>query len=124
MRYFVVFALLSLFLLSCHKHSQIKIPADIIQPDSLVQVLTDVHIMQATVQLGYTQNDSLFATQKAFQSLWKKHHMTQDDYDKDMKFYSYHPELLDSVYEKVLSNLEQQKAELLGHASQKTIGKK
>ena len=124
MRYFIVFALVAIVLLSCHKHSRVKIPADIIQPDSLVEVLTEVHILQATMQLGYTQNDSLFSAQKAFQTLWRKHSMTESDYQKDMKFYGYHPELLDSVYEKVLSNLEEQKAELLGHPSQKIPGKK
>ncbi|HXB13448.1 MAG TPA: DUF4296 domain-containing protein [Bacteroidia bacterium] len=124
MRYFIVFALVSIVLFSCHKHSRVKIPADIIQPDSLVLVLTDVHILQATMQLGYTQNDSLFTSHKAFQSIWKKHHMTEGDYEKDMKFYSYHPEILDSVYEKVLSNLEEQKAELLGHPSQKIMENK
>jgi hypothetical protein len=115
MRYFILFALLSIGLLSCHKHNRTKIPADIIQPDSLVQVLTDVHILQATMQLGYPQTDSATTSQKAFEALWKKHHITESDYQKDMKFYSYHPELLDSVYDKVLSNLAEQKAELLGH---------
>jgi len=114
MRCFLVFALVSIGLLGCHKHTSTKIPADIIQPDSLVQVLTDVHILQATMQLGYNQKDSINNSQQAFQSLWKKHHMTQSEYEKDMKFYSYHPDLLDSVYEKVLSNLGEQKAELLG----------
>jgi hypothetical protein len=91
-----------------------SVPSDIVVPDSMVQIVTDVHILQATLQLGYMQQDSGVTTQKAFESIWKKHHITQADYDHSMKYYTYHPAMLDSIYERVLNNLAQQKAELMG----------
>src|SRR5579863_7648451 len=106
---FVLFALAS-----CHSNNSPHVPSGIIQPDSMVQVLTDVHIFQATLQLGYLQNDSATEVAKTFNTLLKKHHLTEEQYNKSVKYYSYHPALLDDIYEKVLSNLSQQKAELQG----------
>jgi len=101
-------------LISCHGGNSPHVPADIIQPDSLVVVLTDVHIFQASLQLGYIRGDSAQFAAKAFEEVLKKHHLTQEQYSKSLKYYCYHPALLDDVYEKVLNNLSQQKAEMLG----------
>jgi len=106
-------ALLSLFLVSCGSKS-FRAPTGIIQPDTLVQVLTDVHIFQATIQLGSFQNDSAGTVHKAFEAILQKHNLTDSIYNRSLKFYSYHPDVFDDIYEKVLSNLSQQKAELMG----------
>jgi len=101
-------------LLSCNSSKSFRAPAGIVQPDSMVEVLTDVHIFQATLQLGYFKNDTAGASNKAFESILKKHHLSDEEYNKSLKFYSYNPEIFDDIYEKVLSNLSQQKAELMG----------
>ncbi len=103
----------AVLLLSCHGNHEIHVPAGIITPDSLVPVLTDIHIFQANAQLGYLPNDSN-STKAAFMDILKKHSLTMEEYNKSMQYYSYHPAILDSVYEKVLNNIAQQKAELLG----------
>jgi hypothetical protein len=108
-------AILLLYLLaSCHGRTSAHVPDGIIPPDSMVAILTDVHLLQASIQLGYFQDDTITTVQKAFKDLWKKHHVNEDDYNKSIKYYSYHPILLDPVYEKVMSNLNEQKVELLG----------
>ncbi len=99
---------------SCQSGGFAHVPAGIIVPDSMVTVLTDVHIFQATLQLGYIREDSARLVAKAFDDVLKKHHLTEDEYSKSIKYYSYHTSLLDGIYEKVLSNISQQKAELLG----------
>ena len=102
------------FLLSCRSKNHISIPAGILPPDSMTVLLADVHILQASAQLGYSQNIKDTSLQLAYRSLWKKHNLTEDSYNKNMIFYCDHPKLLDSVYEKVLGNLNQRKAELMG----------
>lgn len=106
---YVLFALSS-----CHNGSSPRVPAGIIQPDSMVQVLLDIHIFQAMLQLGYYQKDSAQGVANKFSALLKKHHLTDEQYNKSLKYYGYHPALLDDIYEKVLNNLSQQKAELQG----------
>lgn len=80
----------------------------------MAALLTEVHILQASLQLGYTRNDSAISANEAFDDLWKKHHITRNDYNRYVTFYTRHPELLDSIYEKVMSNISEQKAETLG----------
>ena len=100
-------------LFACHK-GNVHIPDDVVKPDSMVQVLTDIHIFQATLQLGYFSNDSAAAAKRAFGDILKKHNLTEQQYKKATEFYSYHPALLDSIYEKVINNLSEQKVQLQG----------
>ncbi len=101
-------------LLSCKSKNQVSIPADILPSDSMTVLLADVHVLQSAAQLGYSQNIKDTSLQLAYQSLWKKHNLTENSYNKNMLFYCNHPKLLDSVYEKVIGNLNQRKAELMG----------
>jgi hypothetical protein len=102
------------FLLSCKSKNHVTIPTGIVVPDTMIEILSDVHLLQASAQLGYSQNTKDTTIQLAYQSLWKKHNLTESSYNEDMQFYCDHPRLLDSVYEKVLSNLNRKKAELMG----------
>jgi hypothetical protein len=101
-------------LLSCKSKNQVSIPSDILPPDSMTALLADVHILQASAQLGYSENIKDTSLQLAYQSLWRKHNLTENSYNKNMLYYCNHPKLLDSVYEKVLGDLNQRKAELMG----------
>jgi len=102
------------FLLSCKSKNHINFPAGIVSPDTMVQILSDANVLQASAQLGYSTSDKDTSVQMAYQSLWKKHNLTENSYDQNMQFYCDHPKLLDSIYEKVLSNLNRRKAELMG----------
>lgn len=101
-------------LLSCHGNNSVRVPEGVIPPDSMVTVLADIHILQATLQLGYFQNDSASASHRAFLDILKKHRVSEEKYNSSIKFYTFHPILLDSIYEKVVNNLSQQKSELMG----------
>jgi len=102
------------FLLSCKSKNHITFPIGIVLPDTMVQILSDANILQASAQLGYSESDKDTSIQMAYQSLWKKHNLTENSYSQNMRFYCDHPKLLDSVYERVLSNLNRRKAELMG----------
>ncbi len=107
-------SVITLLLISCKHTGNVSIPSDVILPDSMAVLLTEVHTLQASLQLGYSKNDSIISAGQAFADLWKKRHITQNDYNRYVTFYTHHPEMLDSVYEKVINNINQQKAELLG----------
>jgi len=113
--FFRIFFLFSFYLLiSCRGKSHVSLPEGIVPPDTMAEILVDVHILQAAAQLGYTMNPKDTNSTMAYQSLWKKHNLTEKSYRENMHFYSDRPKLLDSVYEKVQSRLNQQKAELMG----------
>lgn len=91
-----------------------KIPKDVLSPDTMVDVLTDVHLVQASQRLGMVIDSADTASYTTFNYVWKKHRITEDEYKKCLDFYSHNPSILDSIYEKVLNNLSKQKAVLLG----------
>ena len=103
-----------LYLTACNKSKKVKVPEGIIIPDSMIQVLTDVHIAEASAQMGLIQAGKDSLSKEAFDGLYKKHHITEADYHTSLNYYLAHPSLLDSVYDKVLNNLSQQKAEMMG----------
>lgn len=102
------------FLLSCHNKKDTVFPAGIVQPDTMASILADAHVIQAAAQLGYSPDATDTSIDEAYLHMWEKHHLTEEEYNNNMKFYCNHPQLLDSVYEKVLNNLSQQKVELMG----------
>ncbi len=80
----------------------------------MVDVLTDVHLVQASQRMSTVLDSADTGTSTSFMYVWKKHHTTEDEYKKCLDFYSHNPAILDSIYEKVLNNLSRQKAMLLG----------
>ena len=80
----------------------------------MIDVITDIHLVKASQQLGMVMDTADTASFTSFGYVWKKHHISEDEYKKSLDFYSHNLPLLDSMYEKVLNNLSKQKAELLG----------
>lgn len=114
-----IFSLLFLAILicatSCGRKRVEKIPSGIVVPDTMVKVLVDVHLLQASIQLGIGQDGQDTNTKAAFERIWKKHSMTEDKYNKSIEFYTLHPSVLDSIYDKVINTLSLQKAQLMGN---------
>lgn len=76
----------------------------------LSQVLLDLHLAEAYAQ--HLPKDSVQRDLKNVDSLnvWdasilKKHHVTEKRFSVSMEWYKNHPELLDSAYQKMLSEL-------------------
>jgi hypothetical protein len=114
MKLFLPIFILCLLLASCGDKSKIKIPKDILSQDSMVEVITDVHLVQASQRMGMVIDTADTGTFTSFNYVWKKHRITENDYKKSLDFYTHNTSVLDSIYEKVLNNLSRQKAELMG----------
>lgn len=85
-----------------------------ISRDTMVDVLTDIHLVKASQQLGMAIDPKDTShTGTPFDYVWTKHHITQGEYEKSLDFYTHHPAILDSIYENVLNGLSKQRAELL-----------
>jgi hypothetical protein len=113
--YIVLVLFVLLGFAACKKNKTVKVPEGIVVPDTMAQVLADVHILQASLQMGFGRNPQDSSSKGSFELVWKKHHLSEDEYNKSLKYYIDNPKLLDSVYDKVLNNLSQQKAELMGN---------
>jgi hypothetical protein len=99
---------------SCSDSKKIKIPEDVLSRDTMAIVLTDIHLVQASQRLGVVMDTTDTVSYTSFRYVWNKHHITEAEYKKSLDFYTHSPGMLDSIYEKVLTNLSRQKAELSG----------
>lgn len=94
-----------LLLASCGKKS--GVPSNIIQPDKMVTILTDVYLLE-----GYfsTQTHFHFDTLQpemvgCFDSLFAKYEVTKSDFDTSVSWYSQHPDLFSTIHDSVLAHL-------------------
>lgn len=111
--------ILCLLSASCGNKNKIKIPKDVICQDTMVEVLTDIHLVKASQQLGMVMDTTDTAKFTTYDYVWKKHHITKSEYEKSLDFYTHNAPILDSIYENVLNNLSKQKAVLLAKRRQK-----
>ena len=87
-----IFVLSACFLLGCGK----QIPGDILQPEQMEDVLYDYHL-----SVSMTNNLTIdeFYKKKAFQDyVFKKHHITEAEFDSSMVWYTRHTAELAEIY--------------------------
>ncbi|HTB30906.1 MAG TPA: DUF4296 domain-containing protein [Bacteroidia bacterium] len=98
-----------------------NIPKEYLTRDTMIEVITDVHLVQASQRLNIPIDTADTGTATSFNYVWKKHHITEVEYKRSLDFYSHNPSILDTIYEKVLNNLSQEKAELMGKKNIKKL---
>jgi hypothetical protein len=95
---------------SCSK-SAVKIPGDIISKDSMVFILMDVHIAEAGVK-SLSADSLMINTKTYYEFIYKKHQITEEQFQKSMRFYTYQPELLQEIYVKMTEEMSKKEAEV------------
>lgn len=95
--------LLVALLLSCTRQP-VPIPSQVIPPDSMTAILTDVHLIEGARIGSRVMGDSL-SVGDYYQKLYAKHGITRARFDSSFDFYSQNPEHMAPIYEKVVENL-------------------
>ena len=106
MNRFVFFLILPFFLMAC---SEGKVPAGVIPPSKMENVLWDVLLADQTAGY-YTQKDSsLNALQEhagLYQQLFQIHKITKEDFKKSLQYYETHPPLLKPILDSLQKRSE------------------
>ena len=103
--------LLGVFVTGCSK-KPMSIPENTISPDTMVSILTEIHLAQAAVATHVPGDTMPFTTGDYLPFIFKKHRTTQQQFDKSLRFYSGRPNLLDSIYKDVLDELNRKEGEI------------
>lgn len=110
-----IFSFLVIFFLSCSpgkEKTDNSVPDEIIQPDSMVSILTEVHIAEAILREMKTDTKHKQKTAQAFYSeIFAKHGITRKQYEKSIQFYQQQPETYQDIYEEVITLLSQKQTE-------------
>jgi hypothetical protein len=110
------FFILCLVLISaCKGESVDKFPEpdNLLEKEQLIPILADLSIVESAYQVKYIQV-SRYSTllQKEADSIFQRHEVTRDDYEKSMEYYSHNQEELMEIYQEVKKKIEKQRNEL------------
>ncbi|RGM46847.1 MULTISPECIES: DUF4296 domain-containing protein [Bacteroides] len=96
-----------ILLVFCLTACQVKRPKTVLSDAKMENVLYDFHIAKALgedIPYGESYKRVLY-----IESVYKKHGITQADFDTSMVWYARHPDVLTKVYEKVNQRLKSQR---------------
>jgi hypothetical protein len=112
MRY--IFILISFIFFGCASDTSenLVVPEGMLTSDSMVPILAEMHMANAYVKLRAGIADSADARLNyLYRHIYATHQTTKDVFDQSLKFYSLHPDVLDSMYTAVISELSKKQAE-------------
>ncbi len=107
----VLILLMALLIYSCSA-PKVIIPKDILSKENMVAILTDIHLAESAVTLKFTNKDtSMYQAAEYTDFICKNHKTTKEQFNKSYDFYISHPELLNKIYDDVLTELSKKQGE-------------
>jgi hypothetical protein len=77
-------------------------PKNLISENVMAEVLADIHIAEADIQLANSEDDSIHQTYiNYYYAVFENHHITKDAFIQSMGYYIKNPELLQNIYDNV-----------------------
>jgi len=87
-------------------------PANVLSLEKMSDVMTDLHIIDATINLGYINQTALIYNKSKLQdSVFYQHKVKRADFDSSIVWYGKHIEDLKSIYDDVTFKLNKKHAE-------------
>ncbi|MDB5129105.1 DUF4296 domain-containing protein [Mucilaginibacter sp.] len=98
-KYISLFFSVLLYLTACKSND---VPDGIIKEKEMISLLTDVHLTDGAIYTLPQIPDSLYKYGRAkYIAVFKKHHTTDDQFQKSLKYYSTQPDRLQEMYGKI-----------------------
>jgi hypothetical protein len=78
----------------------------VIPADSMVSLLTDIHLADGVINTIKIKDKPIeHLSNEYFSVVMDKHKIGRDTFEESLRYYAYHVEELDKIYEKVIVNL-------------------
>jgi len=105
-----IFKLLTITILlivfACNKKTKYNESNFIIPPDTMVNIIKDIHLAEAYIAYMQTTNSNTQnITINTYNNLLKKHNISKQQLDSNLKYYANNPILLKEIYQKVVNEL-------------------
>ena len=105
---FILFVLLALLLSGCYKVNKLEVkkPANLIPKEKMVDILTDMEIIQGAAvisrerYLGYKDIEKSY-----YQALFNHYHISESQIRSSMDYYNNQGDEMAGIYDKVMSKL-------------------
>ncbi|MES2800773.1 MAG: DUF4296 domain-containing protein [Bacteroidota bacterium] len=81
-------------------------PKKLLTKDQMVSILTELTIIESSVELNYVQHQDYLKTIKTSgQKLLKRHKISEKDFESNMNYYGSQQEIMQGIYSSVLDSL-------------------
>lgn len=112
---FILLSVCFFILLSCDK-PPVEKPADLIGEEQMIDLLTDIHLAEATFMNRHYQDSLLSNSSSAnfYYSVLKKHQVADTVFEKSYVFYLSQPKKFEKMYRLVMNNLNEMEQEFSG----------
>ena len=100
-----------LFLSACSK-KPVEIPAHILQPDTMVSILKDIHLAQSSISVTDYASKSPYTMNQYVSYILERHGQSRERFMQSLRYYTGEPELMDGIYDSVIARLGNTSAQL------------
>lgn len=81
-------------------------PPGIIPADTMVQILVDIHLIEASLKVKHAKKEENERfTEYYYDQLFEKHNINREQFDQSIEYYERDAEMIDKIYERVITEL-------------------
>jgi hypothetical protein len=101
------FIIILFFLFSCSSGNTKENPNTLIDKNTFIKVLQEVHLSESEFHLTkYNRKETAEKLLLSdYETIFSENNITKEDFDNTLKYYSNHPDELEVIYEEVLEGL-------------------
>ncbi len=89
---------------ACSNKDAFVKPTGIISQDSMVSILTDIHLVEGA-KIGRKIIGDTLTANDYYNKIYNKHSISKEKFDKSFEFYNNHVKIMDKVHEIVIEKL-------------------
>lgn len=106
----IIFFISTAFIISSCLEKEINIPENVLKQNEMSSILTDIHIAQSAVNNKIVIDSMNYIFNDYINYILKQRKIKKEDFLSSLKFYSEHPDILQEVYDSVLTSLSRMEA--------------
>lgn len=112
-----------LLLLACGPEGleEAERPAWVMPPDSMTDLMTDIHLVEGA-RIGKRTIGDTLPISVYYQLVWDKYDLDKEMYDSLFSYYSRHPAVMEEIYNKVLQRLSEMEAQSMQKSDSAATG--
>ena len=96
------------------RDEKLKVPDNIIQPDEMVSILVDFHLVEASLSLSQDKHEDVNQTTNfRYRSVMEKHKISRAKFDESIRYYSSHMKEMHKIYQQVVVELSTTQSRIL-----------
>jgi hypothetical protein len=107
--------LILLLIIACkEKKENNNIPKDLVSKDTMVLLLTEMHLLESSLGIRIFEERKIMNTRNAVKAkIYSNYGIGKDQFLKSYDYYSNQPNLIDSIYVEVITEITKRQAQQL-----------